>query len=162
MKTSFTRLLPLLALSLIAGCASQHRQTIHFPDQRRPIENPEKSRIYVLREPWLWNLASRMALVSFSDGDQPVGQIAGRRGYLCWERDPGQVALSSLSPGSDKPTRIHFPVTKGKTYYVIERLVPRADGGMTAHLALVDEEKGRQELKKCKPPQEAMATQGQP
>src|SRR5262245_6355193 len=95
----FRRCFPgLLALVLVcaAGCVSQHQQFVRFPAQDKPIEDPEKGRIYVLRKPWLWNLASRITLVKVCDGDATIGSIAGHRGFLCWEREPGQARISCM------------------------------------------------------------------
>src|SRR5262249_13942170 len=89
-------LLGLLTLSHVSGCVSQHQQRAHFPTQDKTIEDQEKGRIYVMRKPWLWNLASQMALVKVRDGDVEIGSIAGHRGFLCWEREPGQASISCV------------------------------------------------------------------
>src|SRR5215831_16521262 len=93
----FRRCFPgLLILVCAAGCVSQHQQLVHFPAQDKPIEDSEKARIYVMRKPWLWNMASHMAIVTVRDGEETIGSIAGHRGYLCWEREPGQARISCV------------------------------------------------------------------
>ena len=147
--------LGLLVLLLFSACVSQHRQLVHFPDQDKPIEDAEKGRIYVIRHPWLWNLASHIALVSVGDGDLEIGSIAGHLGFLSWERDPGQATITSF------PGRVIVTVEKGKVYYILLHLEPDwatynlvvlGSGELSARLELVDEETGRKELSKAKPP----------
>lgn len=148
----------LLILALFSACVSQHRQRVHFPDQDKLIENAQKGRIYVIRHPWLWNIASHMALVSIYDGDMEIGSIAGHRGFLSWERDPGQAAIACV-PG---PGQVTVTVESGKVYYVLQHLVPDwatnnyltppGGEGLSSRLELVDEETGRKELSKAKPP----------
>ncbi len=147
----------LLASVLLSGCVSQHQQLVHFPSQDKPIEDPEKGRIYVMRQPWLWNIASHMALVTVRDGDLVIGSIAGHRGFLCWEREPGQARVSCIGDNGG----VIVAVEKGKVYYMLQHVEPvwqtinpalPGSGEMATRLELVNEEKGRKELSKCVPP----------
>ena len=155
MSKSLQFALGTLALTVLSGCTSQHQQLVHFPDQKQLVEDPEKARIYVIREPWLWNLASHMQLVTVRDGDTTIGSIAGHRGYLCWEREPGQA---NISCAGDKGG-ILVTVEKGRAHYILQHLEPVwgtmvAPGGgqMATRLESVNEERGKRELSKCKPP----------
>jgi hypothetical protein len=149
--------LGLLILIQFAACVSQHQQLVHFPDQHKPIENEKKGRIYVIRHPWLWNIASHMALVSVYDGNLEIGSIAGHRGFLSWERDPGQASIICV-PG---PGQVILTIENGKVYYILQHLEPDwganfptglGGEGLSSRLELVDEETGRKELSKAKPP----------
>ena len=151
-----TFILGILILVFLSGCVSQHRQIVHFPDQQKSVEDPEKARIYVIRHPWLWNLASHMALVTICDEGLEIGTIAGHRGFLCWERKPGQAMISCLG---DNGITVTFE--KGKVYYFLQHLEPvwqphaitfPGTGEMASMLELVDEAKGRKELSRCAPP----------
>jgi hypothetical protein len=57
-----THLLPWRSVALVpvllAGCAT--RQPVQFPDPQAPVEDPQKARIYVMRDPnfWRFNLVS--------------------------------------------------------------------------------------------------------
>src|SRR5262249_604038 len=78
-----------LSAFALGGCAST-TQFIHFPDQSKPIEDPEKARIYVIRSSFSFNIASQSARIYVADGAGQIGYTTGH-GYLCWERGPGQA-----------------------------------------------------------------------
>ena len=150
-------LLALIAVGLLTGCASQHRQLVYFPDQQKTLDNHEKGRIYVIRKPWSINWASHVALVQIRDNDQEIGSIAGHRGYLCWERDPGLATLTTISGFQE--ARIEQQVEQGKVYYILQGLRPASTclgiplgQTMVVSLQAVDEETGKKELKNCIPP----------
>ena len=80
-------------LILLAGCATQ--QLVQFPDPKAAAPDPQKARIYVMRDP-------------------EIGSIAGQRGYLSWERKPGEVSLSV--PGE---AYLGLIVEEGSVTYVV-------------------------------------------
>src|SRR3954470_6009350 len=140
-----------ITLLLFSGCVSQHRQLVHFPVQAKSTEDPDKGRIYVMRHPWLFNLASHMALLTIWDGTQEIGTIAGHRGFLCWEREPGQVTISAVAPGFEGTNRVNILIEKGKVYYIVQGLAPDfqsipidgpGGGNMLASLKVLDEDAG--------------------
>ena len=146
--------LTLLVLVLLTGCASRHRQMVHFPDQHVAIEDPQKGRIYVIRQPtfWRFNLVSLARKIRVTEGDREIGSIAGQRGFLSWETEPGHKMLFVPDEAF-----LELTVEKGNAYYILVRdkavgVVGPGTGRMTVELKLVDEEKGRKELAKSTPP----------
>ena len=144
----------LLALLLVAGCATQ--QLVPLPDPHAAVPDPQKARIYVMREPnvWRFNLVSLFRKIRVLDGGLEIGSIAGQRGYLWWEREPGDVSLSVPSEAY-----LSLTVEKGGVYYVVvhDKVVgpvwPPGSGRMIAELELVNAEKGRRVLAKGTPPE---------
>jgi hypothetical protein len=141
---SLKRILPLLAVAatlFLVGCAGTH-QYLPMPDQAKTLEDPAKGRIYVLR-PSSFGGAVGM---NVSDGGNPVGST-GPGGYLCWEREPGDVVVSSTS---ENTSRVSLAVRPGTVHYILQSIrmgiwVARTD------LAVIDEAKAKAELKHCKP-----------
>jgi|KBSSwiStaDraftv2_1062776.scaffolds.fasta_scaffold810589_1 hypothetical protein len=138
------RLLPLLAAAttlFLVGCAGTH-QYLPMPDQSKTVDDPAKGRIYVLR-PSSFGGAVGM---NISDGGNPVGST-GPGGYLCWEREPGDVVVSSTS---ENTSRVSLAVRAGTVHYILQSIrmgiwVARTD------LEVIDEAKAKAELKHCKP-----------
>lgn len=138
----------LLVLVLLAGCAS--RQLVQFPDQRAAVHDPQKARIYVMRSPnfWRFNLASLIRRIRVVDGAVEIGFIAGQRGFLSWEREPGDTTVSV--PGE---AYLSLTVEQGGVYYILVRDTLRVvDNRMTVELTLVDEDRGQRVLGKATPP----------
>jgi len=77
------------------------------------------------------------------DGFNEIGSIAGQRGFVSWERVPGDVLVSAGDSGY-----VSLTAKKGETYYILARDVDP----MVVRLELVDEEKGREALAKATPP----------
>ena len=130
-----------LAVVLLAGCASA-RQFVPLPDQSKIVEDPTKGRIYVIR-PSVFGGAVGM---NVSDGGNPIG-TSGPGRYLCWEREPGDAIVSATS---ENTSRVALPVRAGSVHYVLQHIrmgiwIARTE------LEVVAEEKGKQELKGCKP-----------
>jgi hypothetical protein len=117
MSTIWRSALGSVLVLLATGCVSQHQQLVRFPDLQKRIEDPEKARIYVIRHPWLWNIASHTAVVIVRDGDEEIGSIAGHRGFLCWEREPGTTTISARAVG--QAASLELSVERGKVYYVL-------------------------------------------
>jgi hypothetical protein len=142
-----------LVLLLLAGCAT--RQLVSFPDPQAAVQDPRKSRIYVMRDPnfWRFNLVSLFRKIRVLDGAVEIGSIAGQRGCLSWEREPGDASLSV--PGE---AYLGLTVEKGSAYYVVvhDKAVgagwPPGSGRMIVELELVDAEKGRRVLARGTPP----------
>ena len=144
-----------LAMSLLGGCAFQHVQNVPLPNQANNIDDVNKVRVYVIRKPWLFNLASHIALVQVYDGGKKIGSIAGHRGYLSWEREPGDTTISAepgMISGSDS---IDVTLKKGNVYYTTEQTKPESlfpTSPLITTLELVDDVIGKDELAKAKPP----------
>jgi hypothetical protein len=84
--------------------------------------------------------------LSVSDGGNPIGKT-GPGGYLCWEREPGDVIVSS---SSENTSRVSLPVRAGTVHYILHHLrmgmwIPGTE------LEVIDIEKGTNTLRKCKP-----------
>jgi hypothetical protein len=136
--------LPLIFLIplLLSGCASSD-QYVHFPDQNKIVEDPGKGRIYVIR-PKLTGLG---IFSDITDDGQPVGCTA-RQGFLCWERVPGSATIAAKT---DNTNSLTLDVQAGEVYYILQTL---HFGWIETDntLELIDEQKAKDVLKKCKPP----------
>lgn len=113
-----------------------------MPDQSKAIEDSSKGRIYVIRSSSLGGAVG----MSVADGGNLVGKT-GPGSYLCWEREPGDVIVSSTS---ENTSRVALPVRPSSVHYVLQHIrmgiwIARTD------LEVVDAEKGMKELKHCKP-----------
>jgi len=141
---TMNRSLPLLAVAaslFLAGCAGT-RQYLPMPDQSKAVEDSAKGRIYVIR-PSSFGGAVGM---NVSDGGNPVGST-GPGGFLCWEREPGDVVVSSTS---ENTSRVSLAVRPGTVHYILQSIrmgiwIARTE------LEVIDEEKGKKELQHCKP-----------
>ena len=124
------------------GCAST-RQFVPLPDQSKRVENPEQSRIYVMR-PAVFGGAIQMGV---RDGEKLIGSTVGQS-FLCWERDPGKTTISSKA---ENTSNVELDTQKGSVYYLIQHVCM---GIFIARnkLELVDQTEGQQTLQKCKPP----------
>ena len=130
-----------LAALVLVGCASA-RQFVPMPDQSKAIEDPTKGRIYVFRPSGFGGAVG----MSVADGGNPIGST-GPGSYLCWEREPGDVIVSATS---ENTSRVSLPVRAGSIHYILQSIrmgiwVARTE------LEVVDEAKGKAELKHCKP-----------
>ena len=136
-----TSLISCVFALFLVGCASSV-QYVHMPDLSKKVEDANKGRIYVMR-PTSFGYAISMEV---SDGGNPIGKT-GAKGFLCWEREPGDVIVSSTA---ENTSRVSLPVRPGGIYYVQQNVrmgvwMARTD------LEVVDEEKAQEKLKKCKP-----------
>lgn len=126
---------------LLVGCAST-KQFVPMPNQAQSIENTNKGRIYVMRPSALGSAVG----MNVADGGNPIGST-GPGGYLCWERDPGDVLVSSTS---ENTSRVALAVRPGSIHYVLQNIrmgfwVARTD------LEVLDDVRGKKELARCKP-----------
>lgn len=131
-----------IAAGILAGCAST-KQFVPFPDQSKQVENPDKARIYVVRPDGLGFAVS----MNVNDGPLLVGET-GPRGYLCWERDPGQVEVAGKA---ENTSRLTLTVEKGLAYYIKQQVKM---GFFIARnkLLLLREVDGKAALERCTPP----------
>jgi hypothetical protein len=139
-------MLILTASLLFFGCATP-QQLVHFPDAKMVVEDPSKGRIYVIR-PGLTGLG-------ISTDISADGEIIGSTGpqsYLCWEQEPGEVAISAKA---DNVSELEVNVLAGQVKYVVQKL---HFGWITTdnQLTVVSEDVGKAALKKCKPPTDDM------
>ena len=128
--------------ALVSGCAST-RQYVKFPDQSVGLEDQAKARIYVAR-PTSFGGGVKMKV---SDGDILIGET-GPKGYLCWERNPGEMILTGKAENSDIEK---ISIQQGYVYYFEQKvkmgfLMARND------IKQVEGEEGRKIVAKCKPP----------
>ena len=149
----------LVAVLFLAACVST-RQFVPFPDQSVPLEDPQKARIYLMRPTWL---GSALAM-KVSDGERAIG-VTGPTAFLCWEREPGEVIVSSrtefrsaIIAGESRPPIfetlgiVRLDAQQSRTYYIVQHL--RVGGA--SKLELVEEAKGKRVLAKCHAPEVAL------
>lgn len=150
------RLCVVLALSvsliLICGCASTH-QYVALPDQSRIVDDSGKCRIYVFRPESMNGGKARMTV---KDGKRVIGDL-GMQSYLCWERDPGKVAVLMdfyTIDGFVINMREDLDAQPGAIYYLRAGLLNPFSSAPDRldTLYRISDEEGKQFLKKCKPP----------
>ena len=127
---------------LVSGCIS-NEQYVYFPDQNKIVENPNKGRIYVIGP----KLAGVRIAPQISDDGESIGNTSAR-GFLCWERKPGETTISSRT---DNTSEVTVNVEEGKAIYIIQAV----SIGWTStdnQLHVVSEQEGREALKACRPP----------
>lgn len=129
-------------VAIVSGCAST-RQYVKFPDQSVDLEDPAKARIYVARPTSFGGAVS----MTVSDGDIVIGKT-GPKGYLCWERNPGEMTLTGKAENADLEK---MSIQQGYVYYFEQKvkmgiLMARND------IIQVEGEEGRKIVSKCKPP----------
>lgn len=142
MRTTLHTALLIALLLSVTGCAST-QQYKSFPDQTRRLENPELCRIYVMR-PDMFGTAWSFQV---KDGDELIGIIAAS-GFLCWERVPGKITISSVA---ENTYTLDLVAEAGVAYYVIQHLAAGV-GAARSELELVDEAGGMKALEMCMPP----------
>lgn len=126
---------------LLGGCTSSW-QYVKAPDQGLKVADSSKARIYLIRP----DAGSKMASTRLSDNGVLIGNT-GPRGYLCWEREPGTMKLTSVSAGE---AATDLTVAAGGVYYVVQRVDPGWVYGKSS-LTIIPEEAGPALLKSCKP-----------
>jgi hypothetical protein len=126
---------------LLSGCSSTW-QYVKAPNQGLKVADSSKARIYLIRP----DSGSKMASTRISDNGVLIGNT-GRGGYLCWEREPGKVRITSVSAGE---AAADLTVAPGGVYYVVQHV----DTGLVygkSSLAIVPVEAGLALVKSCKP-----------
>jgi hypothetical protein len=134
-------LVALLAF-LLVGCAGT-KQYVPMPNQSRPVDDPAKGRIYVMRPASIGSAVS----MGVTDGGKPIG-VTGPHGYLCWERQPGDTIVTS---SSESENRLSLRVEASKVYYLFQHLRMGVWVARSELELLKDENEAREVLKKCKP-----------
>ena len=141
MKTTIA-LIACIGAALLTGCVST-KQYVPLPDQAQKIQDSSKGRIYVMRPATVGGAVS----MNVSDGGKVIGST-GPHGFLCWEREPGDTLISSTSEGASQAA---LTIQPGAVYFLFQHL--RMGVWMArSELEVVDEQKGREVLKKCHPP----------
>jgi hypothetical protein len=129
-----------ILLSLATGCAST-KQFVPLPDQNKLV-GADKARIYVVR-PTTMGCGVPMKV---SDGGQLIGQT-GPKSYLCWERNPGAVEITSKA---ENKAKLPLNAEPGKAYYIQQHV---RMGILYARnkLTLLNEAEGKEMVSKCSP-----------
>ncbi len=142
MKKSLLYLVIILLVAMATGCAST-KQFVPLPDQSKKIENPEMARIYVVRPTSFGGAIS----MDIQDGAKPIGKT-GPKGYLCWEREPGQT---NIFGNAQNQSTLPITLKKGLVYYIQQHV---RMGLIYARnkLRLLTEHEGKEKLAMCKPP----------
>jgi hypothetical protein len=130
-----------IASLFLVGCASTV-QRVPMPDQSKGVEDSAKGRIYVMRAT---SFAGAVG-VNITDNGVPIGST-GAGGYLCWEREPGDVIVAAAV---ENTSRVSLPVRPGSIHYIKQDM---RMGIWTARtdLEVVDADSGTKILKQCKP-----------
>ena len=139
------KLLYVLSIGVLvfgSGCAST-QQFAPFPDQSKSVEDPSKARIYVVRPT---SFAAGIPM-KVSDGKTLIGKT-GPHGYLCWERNPGDMEVISKA---ENTARLPLKVEKNKVYYIGQHV---RMGILFARnkLSKLAESDGKAKVKECRPP----------
>ena len=131
-----------LMVVLGVGCAST-RQVVPFPDQSVQVEDPSMARIYVLR-PSTYGGAISMRVL---DDDELIGRT-GPRGFLCWEREPGEIEVVGRA---ENTFTLPISLEAGEVYYIEQRV---RMGLLSARNQLdqLSEERGKLLLERCREP----------
>jgi uncharacterized protein DUF2846 len=126
---------------LLGGCSSTW-QYVKAPNQGLKVADTSKARIYLIRA----DSGSKMASTRISDNGVLIGNT-GPGGYLCWEREPGKMRITSVSAGE---AAAELTVAAGGVYYVTQRVDPGWVYGKSS-LTIVPEETGLALVSSCKP-----------
>jgi hypothetical protein len=126
---------------LLGGCSTSW-QYVKAPNQELKVADTSKARIYLIRP----DRGSKMASTRISDNGVLIGNT-GPRGYLCWEREPGTVKITSVSAGQ---AETELTVAAGGVYYLLQRVNAGFVYGKSS-LTIVPEEAGARLLNSCKP-----------
>jgi hypothetical protein len=155
---------PLLSLFL-SGCQGKTAsQVAFFPDQSKLLTVPNLCRIYVFRDSSSYFSAWQSEIF---DGETYIGTIEPYT-YLCWEKEPKhteitvkghQHAAYAFVTGEGFLAAISSPVLsfdpeEGKIYYI------RYSQSFGKRIKLLDEDKGKKRLQKCKPPTYKVTSKG--
>ena len=99
------------------------------------------------------NIASYTVPVEVYDGNRKIG-IIDRRGYLSWEREPGDTTISTKPGTSLEVGSIALALQQGTVSYMLEQTAPAGPfsfSSLRTTLTLVDNMTGQDELAKAKP-----------
>ncbi len=94
----------------LSGCATARQWAPAV--EKVGVCPPEKACIYVMRPA---NLGSMLHFI-VKDNDNLVGET-GPRSYLAWQRDPGEVNLTSHA---EDVAKFGFTAQAGRTYYFLQ------------------------------------------
>lgn len=82
-----------------------------------------------------------------NDGETKIG-ITGPKGYLCWERAPGDTTITSKA---ENTATLPLKCEAGMVYYVGQHMRMGLLNARTK-LTLLPDAKGKEKLSECKPP----------
>jgi hypothetical protein len=141
---SRTQIACVLMLLLPLGCAPvfPSKQSVAMPDTTKPIENTKKARLYVFRpshEAGAWG-------IRVYDGDTKIGVLLDS-GYLCWERDPGEVYLHD---DAENKSQFLLTVEAGHVYY-LHQATHKGWTKPRTNYEEIPEEKAQEYLRVCQP-----------
>lgn len=135
------------------GAKNAAYQIMPFPDLSEPLSNPEKCRIYLMRDTY-----AGLQWYEVYDNGHIVGVVQAYT-YLCWERSPGTMTILCKNAQINTPskTKQTFTVEAGQTYYIKQGIGFFAEQSMGllggVKMKMVDEEKGVKAIEKCTAPE---------
>ncbi len=111
-------------------------------DLFRPMTSMNRVRICVLRPGIIGGNVMKMMVI---DGKKdPIGRTSAKT-YLCWERNPGPVAVTTTE--GDLRDTVNLQTVSGHTYFLLEKM---AFGRASVSLELINEVQAKQLLEECK------------
>src|ERR1043165_2088737 len=126
---------------LLSGCSSTW-QYVKSPDQKLRVADSTKARIYLIRP----DSGNKMVSTRITDNGTLIGNT-GPHSYLCWERKPGTMKITSISADE---TASELTVAPGGVYFILQHV----DSGLIygkSSLTIIPEETGLLLVKSCKP-----------
>jgi hypothetical protein len=145
MRTYTRGFLSGLLSALLIGCTTA-KQTVWVPNLSVPVEDPSKARVYLI-EPSFIGLDVHMKVF---DNDELIGRLWTNT-YLVWERPPGDMFLTTKA---EKPCSISLHCEAGQAYFI--QIHPEMGAlSVRCRLEQVDEQRGRELLRHCKPSKQA-------
>jgi hypothetical protein len=144
-----TTTIPVLLVGLlVAGCGATTKQYVPFPDQSVEVEDPGKARIYVYRDSILGSAIPFLVFENEDTAEEIAIGVTGPNGYLCWEREPGTLNLTSKA---ENEAELAIDLVAGAVYWVQQHATM---GIMFARnvLELESEADARADQEDCKAP----------
>lgn len=144
MKTKLVLTAACVLMAALSGCVTT-RQVAPLPDLTVDIADAAMARIYVLRPA---TVGSAIPFDIYAN-DTQIG-VLGPDSFLCWESAPGTIELLAKSENSNKLSL----TTEASNVYYVHAHVRMGVVMARVKLELLDEDKGKEILAKCKPAKE--------
>jgi hypothetical protein len=156
---------PCLAAFLLAGCTAPQfmsattDQYKPFPDQTKTVEDPAKSRIYLMRKEKFFGAGEGFEFYSsspdatgprmdYSEKFRLIGKV-GPASYICWEETPHPLTMQSRQGGTNSLETIDLQA--GHVYY-LQAYFRTGWKGPSPQIRVLSDEEGQEMLKGCQPP----------
>lgn len=132
-----------VTMAAIVAAGPRPLPSVSKDDLYRPMNSTNRVRICVLRPGIIGSDVMKMMVI---DGKKdPIGRTSAKT-YLCWERNPGPVAVTTTE--GDLRDTVNLQTVGGHTYFLLEKM---AFGRASVSLEPISEAQARQLLGKCTP-----------